>query len=346
MRRPNIKDIALLTGLSVATIDRAINNRGSVSNTAKDKIALAIGELNYRAPTSPLFERKSTQLRFKFILPPARNSFSSQIVRAVTDAHLILTDVELTIDIVHVDLEDSTAVIAAIDAVDERVHVGAALFAVDGPGIRNAIDRLVDRGVKVVTVVTDIPTSKRHYFVGINNPAAGRLAASLMGKLCSGRTGKVGIITGSIKSIDQNERIATFKAVMAERYPNLRLMPPKEGFSKSELNRKITRELINKHYDLVGIYTLSAGQSGTLNALHETMHEDRPIIIMHEMSERIARDLRAGSIDAVISQNPGHIARSSVRILKALHFTQPIVGSQEKIRTEIYMAENVEDWLE
>lgn len=44
---PTIKDVANLAGLSVATVSRAMNGTGYVSEKARDKIHQAINELNY-----------------------------------------------------------------------------------------------------------------------------------------------------------------------------------------------------------------------------------------------------------------------------------------------------------
>lgn len=43
----NIYDIAKKTDLSIATVSRVINNKGNVSEKTKQKVASAIGELNY-----------------------------------------------------------------------------------------------------------------------------------------------------------------------------------------------------------------------------------------------------------------------------------------------------------
>ena len=64
--------------------------------------------------------------------------------------------------------------------------------------MREAINALQGRGVSVVTLVSDVPGSKRVHYAGIDNSSAGRTAANLMGRFLRGLTGKVGLIAGSL----------------------------------------------------------------------------------------------------------------------------------------------------
>src|SRR5258708_36233967 len=53
------------------------------------------------------------------------------------------------------------------------------------------------RGVCVVTLVSDVPTSRRLRYVGVDNIAAGRTAGTLLGRFAGGRSRPVGGIIGS-----------------------------------------------------------------------------------------------------------------------------------------------------
>jgi hypothetical protein len=51
--------------------------------------------------------------------------------------------------------------------------------------------------------------------------------------------------------------------------------------------------------------------------------------------------LQSRQIDAIITQDPGHLVRSAIRILRARKDRREILGSQEKIRIEILIKENI-----
>ena len=55
--------------------------------------------------------------------------------------------------------------------------------------------------------------------------------------------------------------------------------------------------------------------------------------------------LHAGTMDAVITQNVGHVVRSALRVLRAKTDRVPINLSQEQIRIEIVIRENLPDSL-
>jgi LacI family transcriptional regulator len=83
--------------------------------------------------------------------------------------------------------------------------------------------------VTVVTLVSDVPRAHRAHYVGIDNSAAGRTAASLLGRFLGGRSGKVGLIAGSIALRDHIERQLGFEQVISRDFPALHLLPVREG---------------------------------------------------------------------------------------------------------------------
>ena len=61
----------------------------------------------------------------------------------------------------------------------------------------------------------------------------------------------------------------------------------------------------------------------------------------HDLTPHSRAALEAGTIDAIINQNAGHLARSAARVLKAQCDGVGVIASQEKIRIEIVIKENL-----
>ena len=60
------------------------------------------------------------------------------------------------------------------------------------------------------------------------------------------------------------------------------------------------------------------------------------------MEQFLADQMEAGRvIDAVIAQNPGHLARSALRVLRAKADRAPIDEGQEQLRSEVVIRENL-----
>ena len=341
MRKATVQDLAALAGVSTATVDRVLHNRSGVSEKARERVRAAIHELGFGQLPRDLMEAPKRTLRFLFLLPKVNTSFAKAICASVRAAARLSDEVNVINDTHRIDLRDNLALIRELDDVTADKYDGLALFAVDAPGVRQAIDRVVERGVKVVTIVSDIPTSKRHHFVGIDNVAAGRVAGTLMGRFTGKRKGTVGVIAGSLRMRDHVDRYFGFEQILHARFPGLRILPIEEGDSLQERNAVITRRLLEKHDDLVGLYSAAAGNIGILEVLADLGKSDRLVVIMHELSEHMRTGLADGTVDAVINQDSGHIARSAVRVLTAFCSGRPIIEAQEKIRIDIYLADNL-----
>ena len=189
---------------------------------------------------------------------------------------------------------------------------------------------------------SDLPSSRRNHFVGIDNVAAGRVAGTLMGRFLKHRkNGKIGIITGSMRQRDLVERHFGFDQVIRSSFQQFQMLPIEEGDSIPFENQKITKKLLRQHKDLVGIYSNAAGNRGIVQALKECHKSDDTVLVLHELSDVIRDGLIDGTVDAVISQNTGRIARSAMRVLQALHDKAEINYDQEKIGIDIYLADNL-----
>ncbi len=78
---------------------------------------------------------------------------------------------------------------------------------------------MVDAGIKLVTIASDVPATPRSTYVGLDNRVAGRTAALLMGRLLRGLAGNIAIVTGSRSYRGHEEREMGFRAVLGEDFP-------------------------------------------------------------------------------------------------------------------------------
>jgi len=216
-----------------------------------------------------------------------------------------------------------------------------AVVALDHPSVRAAINDLVDTGTNVVTLVSDVPSSRRHHYIGIDNIAAGRTAGALVGRLVGPRQGKVAIVAGSQGLRDHAERIFGFNQVLSSEFSHLHILPVLEGRDEDERSEHLMTRSLDDHSDLVGLYNAGAGTSGVAKALIDAGRESRLVFVGHDLTVITRKLLLRGVMDAVISQNPGHEARAAVRVLLALARGEPILMEQEKIHIDIVMRDNL-----
>jgi LacI family transcriptional regulator len=337
--RVTLQDVARTAGVSLATVDRVVNRRDGVREKTVARVEAAIARLGYRTdPVAPRLARN--QSRFAFILPTGSNSFILNLTDQVQRTADWLASQRTFIDTLHVDVFDPDVLAGALESLS-TAYVGVATVALDHPRVRAAIDDLVGRDVAVVTLVSDAPSSRRLHYVGIDNPAAGRTAATLMGRFLSGRKGVVGVIAGSLALRDHAERQFGFNQILSSDYLDLRVLPALEGRDDNERSRELMAGLLETYPDLLGIYSAGAGNRGIAAALEAAGRARDIVWIAHELTLHTRRFLLHGTIDAIINQDAGHEARSAARVLLAHCWAEPIVPDQERIRIEIFLRDNL-----
>ncbi|MGY4367329.1 LacI family transcriptional regulator [Bradyrhizobium sp. LB1.3] len=340
-----LKDIARQAGVSLATVDRVLHNRPGVRPDTVRRVKEAIERNAFQPHVAAAELARGRARRFAFVIPSGPNPFMQQIEAYLGEMSAWLSSRRLSVEMVATDVFDPSVLAASLEGLSDD-YDGIAVVALDHPGVRAAIDDLVDAGTKVVTLVSDVPSSRRHHYIGIDNIAAGRTAGALVGRLVGQRSGKVAIIAGSQGLRDHAERIFGFIQVMASEFPGLSVLPVLEGRDEDARSEQVLARLLGRHADIVGLYNVGAGTQGVANALGEEALSDagrdrQVVFVGHDVTALTRRLLLQGVMDAAISQNPGHEARAAVRVLLALARGEPILREQEKIRIDIVMRDNL-----
>lgn len=336
-----LKDVARLAGVSLATVDRVLHGRAGVREATVRKVREVVERLDFRPHAAAAELARAGRLRFCFVMPKGTNTFMRQIAEHVADAQNWMAARRTTADVIETDVFDAATLAEALDALGDQ-YDGVAVVALDHPLVRAAIDDLVERGTVVVTLVSDVPTSRRAHYVGIDNVAAGRTAASLLGRFLGGQEGKVAIIAGSLALRDHAERLSGFSQVLTTDHPKLRILPVLEGRDDTDRNQELTEQILAEHPDLLGLYNIGAGNEGIAAAVSGRDLAREPLVIIgHDLTPHTRRYLTRGVMDALVHQDAGHQARSAARVLFALATGEPIHAAQEKIRIEIVMRDNL-----
>ena len=340
MAKVTIQDVARTAAVSVATVDRVLNRRPGVRGVTVSKVEAAIRDLNYQPDRIAARLARSREYRFCFVLPARSGDFFQRIAEEVRTMAERMAGERVTITARQVDVFDGVALAEVLDSIGEDFD-GVAAVALDHPAVREAINALEARGVTVVTLVSDVPGSKRAHYAGIDNSSAGRTAATLMGRFLRGLSGKVGLIAGSLALRDHIERQFGFEQVMTHEFPHLKLLPVRESRDDARKLEEITGQLLAEHPDLLAIYNVGGGTRGIVAGLEAAGRARDIVLIGHELTDPSRRALIRGTIDAVINQDPGHEVRSAVRVLLAKADKLPFIESQERIRIDIFVRDNL-----
>jgi LacI family transcriptional regulator len=340
LSRITLQDVAREAGVSLATADRVLNGRTGVRGVTAEKVQAAVARLGYRPNLAAARLARGETYRFCFVLPVGSNVFMRQLAEQVASTADWVAAQNAYIDTLRVDVFAPETLAAALDGLIGH-YDGVAVVALDHPQVRAAIDDLVDAGIAVVTLVSDVPSSQRFHYVGIDNIAAGRTAATLLGRFAGGRTGAVGLILGTPALRDHAERQFGFMQVMAGEYPALHVLPPVQSLDEDDRAHAVTEAMLRAHPDLVGLYNVGAGNRGVAAAITSANRGGDLIFVGHDLTDDTRRFLLRGVMDAVINQDAGHQSRSAARVLLARCSGEPLMTEQERIRIDIFVRDNL-----
>lgn len=340
-RRATVHDVAREAGVSLATVDRVLNGRPGVRPATAERVEGAIRRLDFRRDLSASLLARARDLHIVFLIPAGRNEFMRHLERAVVAQSKAGRAERTSIRVKPVRPLDPKALAGALDGLVARDCDCVVIVATDDDRVRRAVDAAGRRGIAVVTLVSDLPGSTRRHFVGIDNVAAGRTAAALLGRFCPG--GRIGIVAGSLGLRDHRERLEGFAAVLAAEFPRLTPVGPVEGLDDNAATAAQVSALLAGHSGLAGLYNAGAGNAGLLAALQGSGRAGQVRVVAHELAETTRAGLRDGSIDVVLDQNPEREVRAAIAAARSLALGQDPATAAEPIEVGIFLRDNMRE---
>lgn len=336
MGKATILDIAAMAEVSTATVDRVLNGRPGVSAANRQRVNAAAKALGY-LPSEDRVALPSRPAHLEFFIPLGRSEFMQDLVATIRDFTASLPLVA-SCKIHPIDGLSPRALVAALEQTDLQTD-GVGLIAVDHPICRNAVRQLCDAGMRVVTIASDVLSTPRSAYVGVDNRVAGRTAGLVMGRMARATTGNVALFLGSRAYHGHEEREAGFRAVIGAEFPGLTILPAIEMEEDSSLSYTAAARLLAST-DLAGIYCVGAGRSGIARAVEER-GGPRPFVVFHDLTNVTRRLLAEDVIDVVIDQNARLTGEQAViRLLGSIASSAPFL-TLKYIEPRIILRENI-----
>ena len=290
-----IREIAAQSGLSQATVDRVLHGRGGVRASTVREVEQAIADL----------DRQQSQLRIGgrtfmvdvVVQAPARFSAA---VQAALEAELPgLRPAVIRSRFHFLDNPAVGDLVTVLERVGRARSHGVILKAPDKPEVVAAVAKL---GVPVVTLVTDLPTSARAAYVGIDNRAAGATAAYLVDQWLAERAGDVLVVRGHGSFRGEDEREMGFRAELRARAAGRRIVEVVDEEDRADAVHVGTRETLAVNPAVRAIYSMYAGAGGNAAVVDAFEQERRryDVFIAHDMDGENTALLRERRLSAVL----------------------------------------------
>lgn len=185
------------------------------------------------------------------------------------------------------------------------------------------INHLVNKGVPVITVDTDAPSSQRRAYIGTDNYYSGFLAGT---SLIADTKGKinVAIITGSFKAEHQKLRVKGFKDAIANE-DRIHVITVEESNITRIRAAEKANKILTEHPETNAFYGTSAldgiGIAQTVVRLNRV--QSTYIIAFDTINETLDY-IRKGVIDATIVQKPYEMGYKAVEMMIQIQEGKPI----------------------
>jgi ribose transport system substrate-binding protein len=209
------------------------------------------------------------------------------------------------------------------DALDQAVQqkaTGILLGVTDPVLLQDSIDKAIAAGIPVITMDSDAPASKRLFFIGTNNYAAGvsggmRLAEELKGK------GNVVVFTMPDQR-NMQDRLRGYRDTLEHAGIKITRVVDIQGDPRIAFDT--TTQILGKEKDQVDAFACLEAQSGkeVAGVLNSYKITDKVVMAMDTDPETLDW-IKKGGIAATIAQKPYTMAFVGMQMLDNLYHQKP-----------------------
>lgn len=241
---------------------------------------------------------------------------------------------------------DMNAMVAAFDQAIARNPKGIAVFAVE-PILEPSIDKAVDAGIPVVTILGDLPNTKRLAFVGSYQYDLGYVGGQNLAEALGGE-GKVAIL--SIPGVGMfDDREEGYRAAF-ENYPGIEVVQVGDTQADTVTSINTAKDIMARFPDLAAFAaTDSTGGIGAATAVEELDRVGEVKIVSMDRNSDVLEKIRDGVVTGTVAQNDAAMAYWALLTLYTDNYNQAPLTSDNAAAgvnpgpSQVFMAVNYVD---
>ncbi|MEV6773801.1 ABC transporter substrate-binding protein [Nocardia sp. NPDC051030] len=211
---------------------------------------------------------------------------------------------------------------------------GAILIApTHAQAMASPIKQAKDAGIKVIEVDTALEdTSIALSSIASDNVKGGQLAAQTLAKLV-GEKGPVLVINTKAGTSTTDQRAQGFEAELKSKYPGMTPLGVQYNNNEAAQAASIVTATLAAHPDLAGIFATNLSSAeGAATGLRNAGKLGQVKVVGFDASPKQVQDLKDGTVQALITQNPGDIGKQGVDQAAAALEGKPVT---RKIQTDM-----------
>lgn len=308
-----LKDIAEKLGLSIGTVQRALNNKGGYTAETQARIIDEAKKMGYIVNSAASSLRRSPVL-IGVVLPirdGRRKYFFNDIWSGVLQA-----EEELGIqNIQFLNFETETGLDEFKRLSSIQNLRGIITHESKNPEVNDIIASLRSKSIPVFSIDGDPDENKRQTGFSITVPNQGRLAEDIFKNFVKSTSGTVLLLAGNKNQGRQQKRITEFTGTLSREMPHISVMEFHITDNREEIYSLVLK-LLQSLENVIGMYAVSALETITMcKLLRQSGKSGSVIAIGTDMFGSLLPFFEDRTLTATVYQNPKFQSYQAVKML-------------------------------
>ena len=245
-----------------------------------------------------------------------------------------LASVEFEVDVIVEGAIDETNVEVQDEILEEIIKKkpkAIVLAVTDYKKIQPVAEKILEEGITLVTIDSDVKTDYKHSFVATNNTLAAKKAGKEMARIL-GEKGQVAVMTHFYASTTAKEREQGFRQEL-ESYKDIKVID-KTWYCNSDVNLAYqkTLSILKEHPEVNGIFgSNEVAILGIAKAISDKGLSNKIKLIGFDSNPEVVQLIEEDVIDAVMVQRPFNMGYIGIK--KAVEETKDRRKQKEFIDT-------------
>ncbi|GIN12443.1 LacI family transcriptional regulator [Shouchella clausii] len=328
------KEISKQLGVSIATVDRVLNNRANVSEKMRKRVLEKAEEMGYVPNRMASILSRKVTFHVAVVYKEYPAYFWEQIEAGIAQAELELRDYGVTVHRFRLPVEAFTESPERIQEILADETIDAVAIAALGDAVS---PYLKESKKPICTFNVDAQNSGRLFYVGCDYHSSGRLAAELVAKLVP-EQGKVGVLLGGNNDYQAREKLEGFREGLREfRLELCKAIRLEEHDLPFQPGQQWQKEVTG----LDGLYVATAELGNVADFFSKYPEHQVAALVGHDMNDLIYKHLHTQMIAATITQDPVSQGYLAIKKLFSLMVLEEEDANQSTItKLEIVMKNN------
>jgi ribose transport system substrate-binding protein len=254
--------------------------------------------------------------KYYLIVPNAKSPFWEQVSRGLNQA---ARELEVSATIAGPDSYDPEAERQEFKRIAALKPAGILVSVGDPKVLAGEIDAAVAAGIPVIAVDSDAPSSKRLFFVGVNNFEAGQIGGRTLAKEMDGKGNVVALLTAGQPNLE--ERLQGYRSALAP-FPQIKIVEVIDLKGDPRVAFDRVKEIVDKGKPPVDAFISMEGQSAKEVAEVLARHKTKKVMIAMDALAPTLDGIENGTITATLAQKPFTMGYYSLRLIADLNLNK------------------------